>query len=154
MTDGIRCSSDAAELDRAVVHEWLSQHAYWALDRPRQVQDAAIDASRNYGAYDTTTGAQLGYARVVTDGVTFAWLCDVIVDPGARGRGVGVELVGFVLADLEPLGLKRIALATGDAHGLYARYGFTPLPHPEQWMIREAVPPVNDSVVVGERTAT
>ncbi|MBM7503812.1 GNAT family N-acetyltransferase [Agromyces aurantiacus] len=136
MARGIRFSSDPAELDRARVHRWISEHAYWALGRPRAVQDAAIDASRNYGAYDETTGEQLAYARVVTDGVTFAWLCDVIVDPGARGRGVGVDLIGFVVADLEPLGLKRIALATGDAHGLYARFGFEPLSNPEQWMVR------------------
>ena len=136
MTDGIRYSSDRGELDRERVHRWLSEHAYWALGRPRAVQDAAIDASRNYGAYDGTSGEQLGYARVVTDGATFAWLCDVIVDPSARARGVGVGLVGFVLVDLEPMRLKRIALATGDAHGLYERFGFTPLPNPEQWMVR------------------
>ena len=141
MTDGIHFSSDPAELDRACVHRWLSEHAYWALGRAQEVQDAAIDGSRNYGAYDATTGEQVGYARVVTDGATFAWLCDVIVDPGARGRGVGVGLVGFVIADLEPLGLKRIALATGDAHGLYERFGFTPLPKPEQWMLRESAKP-------------
>lgn len=136
MTRGIRYSSNPAELDRALVHRWLSEHAYWALGRPRAAQEAAIDASRNYAAYDETTGAQLGYARVVTDGVTFAWLCDVIVDPGARGRGVGVGLVGFVLADLDPMDLKRVALATGDAHGLYQRFGFEPLSNPEQWMVR------------------
>jgi GNAT superfamily N-acetyltransferase len=136
MARGIRFSSDPADLDRARVHRWLSEHAYWALGRPREVQDAAIDASRNYAAFDEATGAQLGYARVVTDGVTFAWLCDVIVDPEARGRGVGVGLVGFVMADLDPLDLTRIALATGDAHGLYERFGFEPLSNPEQWMAR------------------
>ncbi|MGR0220825.1 GNAT family N-acetyltransferase [Agromyces sp. ZXT2-6] len=136
MTRGIRFSSDPADLDRERVHRWLSEHAYWALGRTREAQDAAIAGSRNYGAYDEQTGEQLGYARVVTDAVTFAWLCDVIVDPGARGRGVGVGLVGFVLADLDPLGLKRIALATGDAHGVYERFGFEPLSNPEQWMVR------------------
>jgi GNAT superfamily N-acetyltransferase len=136
MTRGIRYSSNPAELDRERVHHWLSAHAYWAIGRPRQVQDAAIEASRNYAAYDEATGEQLGYARVVTDGVTFAWLCDVIVAPEARGRGVGVGLVEFVLADLDPMDLKRIALATGDAHGLYERFGFEPLSNPEQWMVR------------------
>ncbi|GAA2041424.1 GNAT family N-acetyltransferase [Agromyces tropicus] len=136
MADGIRYSSDARDLDRARVHEWISEHAYWALGRPRAVQDAAIDASWNYGAYDAVSGEQLGYARVITDGVTFAWLCDVIVAPEARGRGVGAGLVGFVVGQLEPLGLKRIVLATGDAHTLYERFGFEPLARPEQWMIR------------------
>lgn len=136
MARGIRFSSDPADLDRARVHRWLSEHAYWALGRTRETQDAAIASSRNYGAFDEATGAQLGYARVVTDGVTFAWLCDVIVDPDARGRGVGAGLVEFVLADLDPLGLKRVALATGDAHGLYERFGFEALSNPEQWMVR------------------
>ncbi|WP_324612927.1 GNAT family N-acetyltransferase [Agromyces kandeliae] len=136
MSGGIRYSADTGDLDRARVHEWISEHAYWALGRPREVQDAAIDASWNYGAYDARTGEQLGYARIVTDGVTFAWLCDVIIAPSARGRGVGVGLVGYVVAQLEPLGLKRIVLATGDAHTLYERFGFEPLERPEQWMIR------------------
>ncbi|WP_353828093.1 GNAT family N-acetyltransferase [Agromyces sp. SYSU T0242] len=138
MAGGIRYSDDTGELDRARVHEWLSEHAYWALGRPRAVQDAAIDGSWNYGAFDAGTGEQLGYARIVTDGVTFAWLCDVIVAPEARGGGVGVGLIGFVVERLEPLGLKRIALATGDAHDLYARFGFEPLARPDQWMVRGA----------------
>jgi GNAT superfamily N-acetyltransferase len=131
-----RFSSEAADLDRALVHRWLSTDAYWAIGRAREVQDAAIDGSRNYGAYEETSGTQVAYARVVTDAATFAWLCDVYVDPSVRGEGVGVALVEHLLADLEPLGLRRIALATGDAHGLYERFGFAPLGNPEQWMVR------------------
>ncbi|ALJ21481.1 GNAT family N-acetyltransferase [Microbacterium sp. No. 7] len=122
-------------LDRARVHRWLSEESYWAQGRPRDRQDAAIDASRNYGVYDEASGEQLGYARVVTDGVTFAWLCDVFVDAAARGRGIGKQLVEGVVADLEPLGLKRIALATGDAQGLYAQYGFAEVTG-ATWMTR------------------
>jgi len=129
-------SADPADLDRALVHRWLSTDTYWAKGRPREVQDAAIDGSRNFGAYDEASGAQVAYARVVTDAATFAWLCDVYVDPAVRGHGVGLALVEFLLADLEPLGLRRIALATGDAHGMYERYGFAPLANPEQWMVR------------------
>jgi GNAT superfamily N-acetyltransferase len=136
MPSAYRFSSDAAELDRELVHRWLSTDAYWAIGRARDVQDAAIDGSRNYGAYDEASGTQVAYARVVTDAATFAWLCDVYVDPSVRGEGVGVALVEHLLADLEPLGLRRIALATGDAHGLYERFGFTPLADPERWMVR------------------
>lgn len=131
-----RFSSDPAELDRTLVHRWLSTDAYWAIGRAREVQDAAIDGSRNYGAFDEASARQVAYARVVTDGATFAWLCDVYVDPSVRGEGVGVALVEHVIADLEPLGLRRIALATGDAHGLYERFGFAPLADPEKWMVR------------------
>jgi N-acetylglutamate synthase-like GNAT family acetyltransferase len=72
----------------------------------------------------------------VTDGVTFAWLCDVFVDERVRGSGVGKMLVAGVVADLEPLPLRRIVLATADAHGLYAQYGFAPPADPNRYMIK------------------
>ncbi|GAB3395552.1 GNAT family N-acetyltransferase [Humibacter soli] len=131
-----RFSADTADVDREQVHRWLSEESYWASNRARATQDAAIDASRNYGVFDTESGEQVAYARVVTDGVTFAWLCDVFVDPAVRGNGIGVGLIEGVVAELEPLGLKRVALSTGDAHGLYAKFGFEPLADPSMWMTR------------------
>jgi len=142
MQPGFRLSTDRDELDRERVHHWLSTDAYWALGRPRERQDAAIDGSRNYGVFDEASGEQVAYARVVTDGVTFAWLCDVYVDPSVRGKGVGIGLIEGVVADLEPLGLRRTMLATADAHGLYAKFGFEPLAEPARWMVRLAPPTV------------
>lgn len=138
MADDIRVSDDPAELDRDLVHRWLAEESYWAAGRSRERQEAAIAGSWNFGAYDPVSGAQLGYARVITDRATFAWLCDVFIDPSARGRGVGTALVGHIVAVLEPLGLRRIALATADAHGLYAKFGFEPLAEPDRWMARTA----------------
>ncbi len=129
-------SADPDRIDADRVHRLLSQHAYWALGRTREVQDAALAGSRSYGVYDAVTGEQVACARVVTDGATFAWLCDVIVDPEARGNGVGVRLVEGVVADLEPLRLKRIMLVTEDAHELYRKVGFAELGDPERWMVR------------------
>lgn len=140
VSERFRFSNDTAEIDRARVHGWLSELSYWAKGRVRQVQDAAIDGSRNYGVFRADDGAQVGYARVVTDQVTFSWLCDVFVDPSARGAGVGKYLVESVLADLDALGLPRVMLATGDAHGLYERYGFAPLAEPGRWLLRQRVP--------------
>ena len=131
-----RFSDDPDDIDRERVHHWLSEQAYWALGRARDVQDAAIDASRNFAVIDTAAGAQVASARVVTDGVTFAWLCDVFVDPEVRGEGVGIGLIEGVVAALEPLGLRRILLATADAHGLYEKFGFAALVQPERWMAR------------------
>ena len=128
--------NDPSLIDRPRVHAWLSKQAYWAEGRARETQEAAIDASRNYGVWNAD-GEQVAYARVVTDAVTFAWLCDVFVDPGVRGDGVGKMLIAGVIADLEPLGLKRIMLATADAHGLYARYGFAPSEDPNLFMIKQ-----------------
>jgi len=86
--------------------------------------------------YCVETGGQVAFARVVTDGVTFAWLCDVFVADTVRGQGIGKMLAAGVVADLEPLNLKRIMLATADAHGLYEQYGFVPLAEPSKFMAR------------------
>ena len=87
-------------------------------------------------AYDIETGEQVAYGRVVTDGVTLAWLCDVFVATEARGQGIGKLLAAGVMADLDPLDLRRILLSTADAHGLYAQYGFTELSEPSKMMAR------------------
>ncbi|MFC4956365.1 GNAT family N-acetyltransferase [Streptomyces mauvecolor] len=127
-------SSDPARLDAALVHHWLSTDAYWALGRTREKQDAAIAGSLNFGAYDGSSGEQVAYARVVTDRATFAWLCDVYVDPAVRGKGLGTALVTAVRDHLEPHGLRRILLATADAHGVYEKIGFRTLETPDKWM--------------------
>lgn len=127
-------SADPARLDVPRIHRWLSTDAYWALGRPLGRQEAAIAGSLNFGAYDPATGEQHAYARVVTDLATFAWLCDVYVDPAARGKGLGTALVAAVRDHLAPHGLRRVLLATADAHGVYAKLGFTPLADPSKWM--------------------
>ncbi|MGW4384035.1 GNAT family N-acetyltransferase [Kitasatospora sp. NPDC004531] len=132
---GYTVSTDPARLDRASVHRWLSEDAYWALGRPREKQDLAIDHSLNFGLYEETSGTQVGYARVVTDHATFAWLCDVYIAPPARGRGLGTALTVAVRDHLAELGLRRLLLATRDAHGVYAKVGFNPLALPEKWMV-------------------
>lgn len=136
MTERYFFSAEADRVDRARVHRWLSEQSYWAQGRGREKQDAAIDASRNYGVYDIESGEQVAYGRVVTDGVTFAWLCDVFVAAEARGQGIGKMLAAGVMADLEPLDLRRTLLSTADAHGLYAQYGFTELTEPSRMLTR------------------
>ncbi|HAQ9610338.1 TPA: GNAT family N-acetyltransferase [Enterococcus faecium] len=136
MTRTYRFSSDPADIDVPKVVSWLSEEAYWARGRTEETHRAAMAGSRNYGAYDNESGVQVGYARVITDGVTFGWLCDVFVDPNHRGAGVGSTLLSGILSDLEPLALKRTALVTEDAHGLYQRFGFEPLIDAGSWMLR------------------
>jgi GNAT superfamily N-acetyltransferase len=127
-------SADPARLDVPRIHRWLSTDAYWALGRPLATQEAAMAGSLNFGAYDPTTGEQHGYARVVTDLATFAWLCDVYVDRAARGKGLATALVTAARDHLAPHGLRRVLLATADAHGVYAKLGFKPLDDPSKWM--------------------
>ena len=136
--DGIRISDDDAELDRDRILRWITRESYWATGRPAERQEAALAGSWNFGAYDEATGEQLGFARLVTDRATFAWLCDVYVDDAARGRGVGKRLVATITAAVDDLGIPRLVLATADAHGLYRQYGFEPLAEPHKWMARIA----------------
>ncbi|HEX6148305.1 GNAT family N-acetyltransferase [Nocardioides sp.] len=130
----IEVSTDPDRLDVDRIHRWLSEDAYWALGRPREVVVRSIAGSVNFGAY---VGDELvGYARLVTDRATHAWLCDVYVDRPHRGRGVGSALLAAVDEQLASYGVGRAVLATHDAHDVYARFGFAPLTHPERWMAR------------------
>jgi len=133
--DGYEFSTDPARLDPERVHYLLSTYAYWAKTRTRQTQDAAIAKCRNYGIFALPSQQQVAYARVVTDEVTFAWLADVIVDPDHRRRGLARALVSGIVADLEPLGLKRIVLkATDEGRPVYEQCGWHAVDKPEAWM--------------------
>lgn len=134
LPEGYEISTDPARLNHELIHAWLSQDAYWAMGRPRDKQDRAIATSLNFGVYKTPGGTQVGYARVVTDESTFAWLCDVYIAPEARAKGLGTALAAAVRDHLAPYGLRRILLATADAHGVYAKVGFEPLAKPDKWM--------------------
>jgi GNAT superfamily N-acetyltransferase len=135
LPEGYEISTDSSRVDAERVHRWLSTDAYWALGRPREKQDRAIEGSLNFGVYDTASGEQVAYARVVTDRATFAWLCDVYVDPSVRGKGVGTALVTAVREEVRSYGVRRVLLATHDAHGVYERIGFAPLERPDHWML-------------------
>ncbi|MFE7167748.1 GNAT family N-acetyltransferase [Streptomyces sp. NPDC057616] len=134
LPDGYEISADAGRIDVDRVHRWLSSDAYWALERSREKQERAVAGSLNFGVYDMVSGDQVAYARVITDRATFAWLCDVYVDRSVRGKNIGTALVGAVRDHLEPYGLRRILLATHDAHGVYEKLGFRALARPDQWM--------------------
>ncbi|MFF9479060.1 GNAT family N-acetyltransferase [Streptomyces sp. NPDC014733] len=138
---GYELSTEPARLDHERLHRWLSEDSYWASGRSRERQERAVAGSLNFGLYATGSGRQAAYARVVTDHATFAWLCDVYVDPADRGRGLGTALVEAVAADLTARGLPRIVLATRDAHGVYEKAGFRPLPVPGEWMARPLAAP-------------
>jgi predicted GNAT family acetyltransferase len=130
----LEISTDPGRLDVDTIHRWLSEDAYWALGRSRDAVERSIAHSVNFGAY--VDGRLVGYARVVTDEATFAWLCDVYVAADQRGRGVGTPLMDAVGEQLCDLGVRRAMLATADAHALYARYGFEPVSDVERWMTR------------------
>ncbi len=132
----IRLSDDKGELQVDVIHGWLAS-SYWSPGIERALVERAIAGSHCLGAYDES-GAQVGYARMITDHATFAWLADVWVDEGARGQGLGRRMVDWFIAHPDFQGIRRIALVTRDAHGVYAANGFEPLIRPERYMERVA----------------
>jgi GNAT superfamily N-acetyltransferase len=131
---GVRVSTDCADVDLDWLAPALSERAYWALGRSREAVEAAISRSLCFSAF--VDERQVGFARVITDLVTFAWVCDVFVDERARGQGIGTLLIRTIAEDPRLRDLRRIVLATRDAHDVYGRAGFGPLVHPERWMER------------------
>ena len=134
--DDYTISTDPQRLDMQVVHGFLANESYWAQGRSVDTIRRSIEHSLAFGVYEGER--QIGFCRVITDYATFAWLADVFIVEAYRGRGLAVWLVETVLSHPELQGLKRWLLATKDAHGLYAKYGFEPLTEPERWMTRLA----------------
>jgi len=124
-------SCDPARLDIDAIHEFLSG-SYWAAGIPRSVVERALANSLCFGVY--RDGQQVGLARVITDRATFAYLSDVYILPEHRGQGLAKRVLAEVFEHPELQGLRRMLLFTRDAHTLYAKFGFTPLAHPERVM--------------------
>lgn len=133
-TPPLRLSTDAAEMDADAIHAYLNGESYWARGIPRETVARSIRNSLCFGVFDG--GAQVAFARVVTDRATFAYLADVYVLPPYRGRGISRWMMEAVTAHPELQRLRRWMLMTQDAHGLYAGYGFRPLAHPDRAMER------------------
>jgi GNAT superfamily N-acetyltransferase len=127
-------TDDGDRVDLDVVHGYLANESYWAPERTRAAQATANAGSWCFSLFDEEAGAQVGFARLVTDRATFAWLADVLVIPEYQARGLGTFLVGCVAEAAADI--PRLLLGTRDAHGLYAKFGFTPLSYPARAMER------------------
>ena len=125
-------STDKSKMDIDYVHHFLS-HSYWSPGVPIETVTKAMNGSLCFGVYDNDK--QMGYARMVTDTATFAYLADVFIDENYRGKGLGKWLVKVILAHPDLQGLRRIMLATKDAHALYEQVGFTAINNPERYMV-------------------
>jgi len=119
-------------MDIPVIHRYITG-SYWAEGIPFETVAKAIEGSLCFGVFHGDK--QVGVARVITDAATFAYLCDVFIDESYRGRGLGKWLMETILGHESLQGLRRFALTTKDARGLYSQYGFAPLPIPERWMM-------------------
>lgn len=129
-------STEKTRLDVEMIHRFLSNESYWAQNRTLEQTKTAIENSICFGIYYGEM--QVGFARVISDMVTFAYLGDVFVLDEFRAQGLGKLLMNTILEHPELQGLRRWVLATRDAHGLYEQFGFSGLKFPERWMERPA----------------
>lgn len=129
--DDFSISTGKEKLDAAYIHRFLSQ-SYWAEEIPLEVVQRSIRGSLCFGVYHNNK--QIGFARIITDEATFAYLCDVFIDENFRGKGISKWLMETIIAYPGLQGLRRFMLATRDAHGLYRQYGFTELTFTDRWM--------------------
>lgn len=132
MFEGLRISSKFEEMDIDAIHAFIS-NSYWAMGIPRSTLERAMQNSICFGIFDSMQ-AQIGFARAVTDCATYAYLADVYILEEFRGKGLSKWLMSVVTSHPKLQGLRRITLATQDAHGLYEKFGFKALDKPEIFM--------------------
>lgn len=128
----ISISTDKTLLDVTMIHRYLSRDSYWAKNIPLDIVERSIENSLCFGLYKDSL--QAGFARVITDYATFAYLADVFILPEHRKQGLSKQLLAYIRDFPDLRGLRRWMLATADAQGLYAQYGFTELSKPERMM--------------------
>lgn len=125
-------SDDPSRLDPRAIHAYL-RRSYWAEQIPLDIVERALAGSLCIGAYDAS-GAQVGLVRLISDYATYCYVCDVYVLEAHRGKGLSKAMMAMAVAHPRLQGLRRWTLATNDAHGLYAQFGFVPPKHPERYM--------------------
>src|SRR5437879_10303721 len=128
-------STDNERLDLAIIHDFISNHSYWGRGRRIKTVQRSLDHSLNFGIFKNDQ--QVGFARVVTDFATFAWVADLFILEEHRGQGLAKWLMKSILSHPELQGFRRWVLATKDAHELYRKFGFQELRRPERWMERQ-----------------
>jgi GNAT superfamily N-acetyltransferase len=147
----ILVTTDPARLDLAAIHHFLAA-SYWAKGIPREVMERSIQHSICFGAFDG--GCQVGFARVISDRATFAYVADVFVLPSHRGRGIGKRIMACITSHPELQNLRLWTLFTRDAHGLYRQHGFREARYPDRLMERRAERPYALTVPAGSQEKT
>lgn len=137
--EGYSISTDKSLLDHELIHYWLSKESYWSADISRERVDRFIEATLCFGVYHE--GRQVGFAKIITDYSSIAYIADVFILAEHQGKGLGKALIRNILEHAELQPVKRWLLATKDAHGLYEQFGFRPITNVERWMEK----PVFDS---------
>ncbi len=134
MKEEYQISTARDRMDLDFIHSYLSREAYWAKGRSREKVLKSMENSLCFGMYDGMK--QIGFGRVATDYVVFAWLMDVFIDPAYRGRGLGRTLIKAIIEHPELQSVNGIGLRTEDARDLYSKFGFGHIPKPDTWMFK------------------
>lgn len=129
--DGFTISTEKGKLDIELIHSFLNR-TYWAEGISKETIRRSIEGSLCFGVFESDK--QVGFARMITDKATFAYLADVFIIEEYRGRGLSKWLMQVIMSHPDLQGLRRMILATKDAHGLYKQFGFTPLINVDRWM--------------------
>jgi GNAT superfamily N-acetyltransferase len=132
ITDDYTIDTDKSRLDLPFVHHFLSTQAYWCLNIPMDTVRRSVENSLCFGVY--LGEQQVGFARIISDFATIAYLGDVFIIPEHRGKGLSKQLVAGIMAHPDLQGLRRWILLTGDAHGLYHQFGWKPIARPDLYM--------------------
>lgn len=132
MIEEYRISSNKSDMDIRSIHDFISK-SYWAKGIPIETLHKAISNSLCFGVFSKEE-KQVGFARMITDAATYAYLADVYILEGHRGKGLSKRLMQEIMSHPDLQGLRRMTLATADAHGLYQKYGFSELSNPEIFM--------------------
>jgi len=130
-SDNFRITTDKGQMNIDTIHQLLVK-TYWAATRSKSTQEACMRSSLCYGLFDGDE--QIGFARVISDYATFAYLCDVVIAEPYRGRGLAKWMMSCILEHPQLQGMRRWLLSTRDAHEFYAKFGFAPLSKPEKFM--------------------
>lgn len=131
-------SADKEKLDVTKIHRFISEDSYWGMGRTMEDVQLTLDNSYCFGMY-SETNEQLGFARVVTDFVVFAYLMDVIVFKDYQNKGLGYKLISYVIKSEALSKIRTFALKTKDAHALYERFGFKKIGDSELWMAKDDI---------------
>ena len=132
ITDDYTISTDKSRLDLSFVHHFLSTQAYWCLNVPMEIVRRSVEHSLCFGVYHGAV--QVGFARIISDYATIAYLGDVFVIPAHRGKGLSKRLMAEIMSHPDLQGLRRWILLTGDAHGLYEQFGWKAVANPDLYM--------------------
>ena len=136
MKEACYISTDSSKMDADLIHTYLSQKSYWAQGRSKDLVKKSIANSLCFGAF-TQSGEQVGFARVATDYVVFAWLMDVFVVDDFKGQGIGQQLLQAILTHADLKAVNGIGLRTNDAQNFYRKYGFDTIAEPNTWMFKK-----------------